>query len=498
MQLIGWNDLNTQKATSLAQHAVVALEGYVTVAELAVEHRYFLLTPHQACCLGCIPRGDEACVEVLMAEPLGMTDELIRLEGRLVVDASNAGGWRFQLCDARLSALQPLRPAPSDAKEHALTSTEKRAMASLSGRRRFLTSGALLGLAACADERPTQPGRTVAVTPAEILGSFPAVDMHSHAGRVIPQRSVQDPMLADQRPFEPLAQPMRDGGLSVVCLAVVADTPVTKTVGGHIEAMRDPAPGELYAWAKMAYQRCHRLIDEQGLSVITDAVSMRAANLGQPSVVIASEGADFLEGQLERVDEFYQREDMRQLQLVHYHINELGDIQTAPRRWGGLTDFGAAVVKRCNDIGVVVDVAHGPFELVKRAVSVTSKPIILSHTSLAENPGPLARTISADHARAVASTGGVIGIWPPVTRFPDLHAVALGMARMVDVVGVDHVGLGSDMLGLTSASALPTYRDLPQLAQEMLNVGFTAPEVGKILGGNYRRVFIEVTHRIYD
>jgi len=68
----------------------------------------------------------------------------------------------------------------------------------------------------------------------------------------------------------------------------------------------------------------------------------------------------------------------------------------------------------------------------------------------------------------------------------------------VDVVGVDHVGLGSDMLGLTTTSVLPTYRDLPRLAQAMLEVGFTAPEVGKILGGNYRRVFITVTARMYD
>jgi membrane dipeptidase len=60
----------------------------------------------------------------------------------------------------------------------------------------------------------------------------------------------------------------------------------------------------------------------------------------------------------------------------------------------------------------------------------------------------------------------------------------------VEVVGVDHVGLGSDMLGLTTSSALKSYADLPHLADAMLQTGFNAQEVGKILGGNYIRLFL--------
>ncbi len=204
---------------------------------------------------------------------------------------------------------------------------------------------------------------------------------------------------------------------------------------------------------------------------------------------MAAEGGDFLEGQPDRVDEAYERWQLRHLQLTHYRVNELGDIQTEMPQHGGLTDIGAEVIRRCNRLGVVVDVAHGTFDLVKRAASVTTKPLILSHTSLTGAPRAYTRLITADHARLIAQTGGVVGVWPPQSVFPDLSAMAYGMARMADVVGVDHVGLGSDMMGLVGSSVFDSYRRLPELARALLGAGFSPADVGKVLGGNYARVF---------
>ena len=192
---------------------------------------------------------------------------------------------------------------------------------------------------------------------------------------------------------------------------------------------------------------------------------------------------------LDRVDEAYETQALRHLQLTHYRVNELGDIQTAASVHGGLTDFGAAVIGRCNTLGIVVDVAHGPYDLVKRAAAVTTKPLVLSHTSLSDSPGPRSRRITADHARLIAGTGGVIGIWPPSTEFPDMASLAAGMARMVDVVGVEHVGLGSDMLGLLVPAIFSSYRQLPMLAAALRQAGFQPAELAKLLGGNYARVF---------
>src|SRR6266436_7443301 len=114
----------------------------------------------------------------------------------------------------------------------------------------------------------------------------------------------------------------------------------------------------------------------------------------------------------------------------------------------------------CNRLGIVVDTAHGTYDLVKRAAAVTTKPLVLSHTSVTRMPGPTSRQISPDHARVIAGTGGVIGVWPPSSIFPDLKAYVEGFARMAEIVGIDHVGFGSDMLGLTVPSVFDSYRDL--------------------------------------
>jgi membrane dipeptidase len=118
---------------------------------------------------------------------------------------------------------------------------------------------------------------------------------------------------------------------------------------------------------------------------------------------------------------------------------------------------------------------------------VARKPLILSHTSLTTKPAIRTRRITPDHARIVAGTGGVICIWPPASVFPDLAALSDGIARMADVVGPAHVGLGSDMMGLVGPSALPDYTALPDLAAHLL-MRFTPEETADILGGNYLRV----------
>ena len=87
----------------------------------------------------------------------------------------------------------------------------------------------------------------------------------------------------------------------------------------------------------------------------------------------------------------------------------------------------------------------------------------------------------------ILGTGGVIGIWP-VTQAATVQSYADSIARMVDVVGVDYVGVGTDQMGLTGPSAMPSYSDLPQLAAA-LSGRFKPDEINKLLGGNYRRVF---------
>jgi len=155
----------------------------------------------------------------------------------------------------------------------------------------------------------------------------------------------------------------------------------------------------------------------------------------------------------------------------------------------GLTEFGAEVIRACHRLGFVCDVAHATEETVKQATKVATKPLLLSHTALFESramgPTPLkGRQISRDHARAIAETGGSIGIWH---FFPSLDRYVEGLKEMVDVVGVDHVSIGTDQQ--VAPGSLQDYTQWAQLVAAMLRGGFTPEDAGKIAGGNYLRIF---------
>jgi len=460
---LAWNDLGTPRADR-AEGATVEFGGFPCTVLPQRLASTFMLLPEAPCCAGCIPRNPLAAVEVFAASPVPIAGQPVSLTGTWRVLRDDPAGWRYQLRDARL------RSPPG--------------WAAVS-RRGLLAAGPLMCVAALAGADEPLASSQRAAQARRTIESVTTVDMHSHAGGIAsPVR------MRSGQPFGAVAAPMRQGGMAAICLAVVSDGPTHRVMpDGRIHPYRDPQPGELHAYAELAFGRVLDMARQQGLAIIADGAGLRAARAGTASVVIAAEGADFLEGRIERVDEAFSRWTLRHLQLTHYRVNELGDIQTEPPVHGGLTDFGAAVVRRCNRLGLVVDVAHGTYALVMRAASVTEKPLILSHTSLRANPPPGSRRISPDHARVIAATGGVIGVWPPATEFPTLTALATGMARMVDVVGVDHVGLGSDMRGLVGPSIFPDYDQLPGLAEALLGVGFGPGDVGKLLGGNYARVF---------
>jgi membrane dipeptidase len=435
---LSWNDLGTPRADR-ADGKPVEIVGFPIAALPTGNTDYFLMMAEPGCCQGCVPNNPLAVVEVLAGKPLKLGTGALRLVGRWRV-SSDAQGWRYQLHDAEM--------------------------------KQGITRRALMA---------ASPLFCLSVPAMAQAGDGTAVDIHSHAGNLT-QMSYGRGQALD------IAGPMRHGGVSAICLAVVADSPIITTSGGRLRPGRDPRPGELYQFSQSSFPALHKLARDQGLPLIRTAAELRAARSGRPSVIVSSEGADFLEGRIERLDEAHQRWALRHLQLTHYRPNELGDIQTEPSVNGGLTAFGAEVIRRCNQMGIVVDVAHGTYELVTKAAAVTTRPLVLSHTSLSDRQSPWTRQITSNHARAIAATGGVIGIWPVISYFPNIVAYADGFARMVDVAGIDHVGVGTDQMGLPGGSTMPGYADLPQLAAA-LQTRFNAAETAKLLGGNYRRVF---------
>jgi membrane dipeptidase len=328
----------------------------------------------------------------------------------------------------------------------------------------------------------------------EVLARTIGIDMHNH---VTPGGARSEQGRKEQESSQSnldLADEIKRSGLTAVCAAFRLDFNA-----------REP-----YARFQQGLTAIDGLMGKDGLTRALNLKDLQTAHdKGQPAIVQSIEGAHFLEGHLERVEEVYKR-GLRHLQLLHDKgdkVEPLGDIYTEPPRLGGLTPFGASVIKECNRLGIVVDLAHASHQTVQGALKVTTQPVIISHTSFDQRPGKNARMarmmaprlISKDHARVVADAGGVIGVW---TKLSDsMSEYVAGIKALVDAIGIDHVGIGSDTDILSSRTGQSTNAAWPGLpggffkavVAEMLHQGFTPGEIGKIGGGNFCRVFDKVT-----
>jgi membrane dipeptidase len=315
----------------------------------------------------------------------------------------------------------------------------------------------------------------------EVLRKSISVDVHTHGGTT--------GITSQAPPSGDLAKAMTAGSLAVACLADVPDGPILGRDAAGVLRAGTPQPGQLYKYHLGRLDWVDQMVADHGLRRALSATDLQAAHAArQPAIVGDVEGLDFLEGKLERLEEAHQR-GVRHVQLVHYTPNDIGDFQTGIVTHNGLTAFGAEVIRACHRLGFVCDVAHGTEEMVKAAAKVATKPLLLSHTAIAGSramgPTPLTgRQVSRDHARVVAETGGAIGIWH---FFPNLDKYVEGLKEMVDVVGVDHVCIGTDQQ--VAPGTLQDYSQWVHLIAAMLRGGFTPEEAGKIAGDNYMRIF---------
>jgi membrane dipeptidase len=336
--------------------------------------------------------------------------------------------------------------------------------------------------AGCAGTRAAASDASLAAA-TTLLRDNISIDVHTHAGpNGLTSRTA--------RPSDDLARGMRAGRIAVLCLADVPDGPILgRNANNVLVALRTPEPGFLYAYHLDRLAWVDELVAKHEIRRALTVADLRAAHAaGQPAIIVDIEGLDFLEKKLERLEESYRR-GVRTMQLVHYTPNDIGDFQTGAVVHNGLTQFGADVIRACHRLGVVVDVAHATADTVKQAVRVSTKPLLLSHTALrgskAQGATPLTeRQITPDHARALAETGGSIGIWH---FFPSLERYVDGLKEMADIVGVDHVSVGTDTA--STPGLFPQYDHFARLVEAMLRGGFTPADAAKIVGGNYLRIF---------
>lgn len=316
----------------------------------------------------------------------------------------------------------------------------------------------------------------------EVLRRSISVDVHTHGG---PQG-----IYSPAPPNGTLAAGMLAGSLAAVCLSEIPDEPLLgRNAAGITGITRPPEPDELYRHHLKRLAWTDEMVMHHGLQRALTAADLASAHAaGQPAVIGGVEGLDFLEGKVARLEEAHQR-GIRSAQLVHYTPNNIGDFQMGVVTHDGLTEFGAEVIRGCHRLGMVVDVAHATEQTARAAAKVSTKPLLLSHTALAGSRAMAtnrlaARCVSPDHAKAIAETGGAIGIW---AVFPNLDRYVEGLKEMADVVGVDHVCVGTDQQ--VAPGALQDYAQWVNLIAAMLRGGFTSEEAAKIAGGNYMRIF---------
>ncbi len=310
-------------------------------------------------------------------------------------------------------------------------------------------------------------------------------DLHCHPGAFFGRGTASYP---GDEAFAKTVSEMQAGGLSAAFFSIVADRMLlTITDKGIVVTDHKPAEGEVWADCLKQLSALDELARHEPIGLATSVHQAQAiAGRGQVAAFIACEGGDGLEGRVERLDDLY-RHGVRSLQLTHYAQNDLGDLQTLPAVYNGLSPFGRDVVRRMNRLGMVVDVAHASFATAKATVDITSAPIMLSHTHLQSEASPHPRLITAEHARLISSTGGVIGAWPSGFANHTLADFIDQTMRLIDVVGVDHVGLGTDMDG-NYKPVLSSYLQLPDWINGLRGKGLAEVDVAKVAGGNALRV----------
>jgi membrane dipeptidase len=272
-----------------------------------------------------------------------------------------------------------------------------------------------------------------------------------------------------------------------------------------------------------------------------------AAAAGKVAALLGIEGGQAIENDLALLRMFH-RLGVRYMTLTWSFSLDWADSSGGSSQWRGLNDFGVKVVKEMNRLGMLVDISHVSDETFRDAMKVTKSPVIASHSScraICDAP----RNMTDDMLRAMRDNGGVVMInfysafldqkfrdrskvvaesfkprlseiggrylLDPVGREdalwalhrdidgsippPPFERLIEHIEHVIEVAGIDHVGLGSDFDGVTSLPVgMEDVTKLPSITRALLERGHSESDVKKVLGGNFIRVFDEVVRRSED
>ena len=230
----------------------------------------------------------------------------------------------------------------------------------------------------------------------------------------------------------------------------------------------------------------------------TKAEALSLNNENKIAAVMAVEGGHTIEDDIGKLKALYQA-GMRYLTITWNNSTDWAiSAQDSRSATVGLSEFGKQVIRTLDTLGVIIDVSHTGIKTIQDILSTTTNPIIATHSGVRALRDHY-RNLYDNQIISIANSGGVIGIvfYPPFlsnTGSANIATVVNHIDYIVNLVGIDYVGLGSDFdgIGTNTVNGLDDVSKFPDLTLELLRRGYSQTDVEKILGGNFMRVFEQV------
>ena len=288
---------------------------------------------------------------------------------------------------------------------------------------------------------------------------------------------------------------LAESGVSLMSWALVSDGPFLQRMpNGSIQVNSKPDVDQLREVYTRILSGMQRRIRGENLRLALNPEHVDLALQGQLHIVLSTEGAHFLGGDVNQLDVVYDQ-GVRQIGLGHFLEGDLLDIRTEVPKLGGLTGFGRSVIARCNSLGILVDLAHSTDKAVAQALEVSTQPMLWSHSAIARyatdwrSRSNHIMSVSLTNAKAMAQRGGVIGMWPSKFNFDNPRAYVEALGEAVAMIGEDHVAFGTDMQGLAPAhTMIESYAGMREIVNLMLVSNMPETTVRKVAGQNYARL----------
>jgi microsomal dipeptidase-like Zn-dependent dipeptidase len=211
----------------------------------------------------------------------------------------------------------------------------------------------------------------------------------------------------------------------------------------------------------------------------------RRAGRKVTGALLSIEGLQNLEGNLANLDRLHAA-GFRMAGLAHFFDNEVAGSMHGMAK-GGLTPLGRQVVRAMEAKGMIVDIAHSSHAAVAEVLAMARRPVVSSHGGV-QATCQVNRNLTDEEIRGVARTGGLVGIGYWDAAVCDLRpaAIAAAIAHVRDLVGIDHVALGSDFDGAVTTGF--DTAGLINVTQALIDRGFTDEEIARVMGGNVLRL----------